>query len=191
MGIKEFSRPSWDEYFMIMAIVAATRSTCHNVKAGCVIALDKRVIGTGYNGAPPGVTNCFELGSCRKKLMGFDYKSSLNSGKCIGVHAEMNALANLSRVSHKGAIVYCTIFPCSSCAKTLLAYSISKIVYKREYDSSEFDTAKRLFEEAGVIIEKLDPSPERVMEVLFNHPDTFFDTFTEKEKEEILKKEEI
>jgi dCMP deaminase len=180
-------RPNWDEYFMTMAIVASTRSTCHNVRAGCVIVLDKRIIGTGYNGAPSGMKNCFELGDCKKKILGLEYKNSLNSGTCIGVHAEMNALANLSRLTHKGGIVYATIFPCVSCAKNLLAYNISRVVYKNEYDSKEFETSKKMLKEAGVIVEKLDIKPERVIEILFNNKASHFNVFSEEDKKRILR----
>ncbi len=178
-------RPSWDEYFMLTAIACSTRATCHHVKAGCVIVLDKRIIGTGYNGAPPGITNCLEAG-CRKEKLGLNYKDSLNTGTCVGVHAEMNALANLSRLAHKGASVYITIFPCHSCAKTLLAYNISRIVYKRAYDESEFEKTKKLFEEAGVVVEKLDLSPERITKLLFDNPNVDFDVFSKQEKQKKL-----
>jgi len=175
-------RPNWDEYFMAMAVLASIRSSCKHVRAGCVIVLDKRIIGTGYNGAPVGVKqNCLDL-NCRKESLGLDYKDSLNTGKCIGVHAEMNALANLSREIHKGAVLYITIFPCPSCVKNLLAYNIKKVIYKREYDKEESELSMKLFKEAGVEVEQLDLSPLRLKEILFKHQDVDFDVFSKEEK---------
>jgi dCMP deaminase len=174
-------RPNWDEYFMAMAVLASSRSSCKHVRAGSVIVLDKRIIGTGYNGAPVGVKeNCLDV-NCRKENMGLDYKDSLNTGKCIGVHAEMNALANLSREIHKGATLYTTIFPCPACAKNLLAYNIKKVVYKREYDKEELELAMKLFKEADVEVEQLDLSSEKIKKFLFNQDIVDFDVFSKEE----------
>jgi len=176
------TRPNWDEYFMAMAVLASTRASCMHVRAGAVIVLDKRIIGTGYNGAPVGVKdNCLDVG-CNKESKGMGYREAFNVGKCIGVHAEMNALANLSREIHKGATLYVTIFPCPTCAKNLLAYNIKKVVYKREYDPEESELSMALFKEAGVEIEKLDLSPEKIKEILFNQGAVDFDVFSEEEK---------
>jgi len=175
-------RPGWDEYFMAIAILASTRASCKHVRAGCVIVLDKRIIGTGYNGAPPGVEkNCLEAG-CYKEKKGVGYKKAFDVGKCIGVHAEMNALANLSRGIHKGATLYITIFPCPSCAKNLLAYNIKRVVYKREYDLEESKLSMKLFKEADVEVEQLDLSKEKLMKFLFEQHNVDFDVFSEKEK---------
>lgn len=176
-------RPNWDEYFMAIAIIVSSRSSCRHVKAGSVIVFDKRIIGTGYNGAPPGIKeNCLEMG-CRKEIAGFKYNESLNTGRCIGAHAEMNALANLSREIHKGATLYTTIFPCPACAKNLLAYNIKRIVYKREYDKKETELSTVLFKEAGVEIKKLDLSQKRLNAIIFETPDVFFDVFSKEEKQ--------
>jgi deoxycytidylate deaminase len=173
-------RISWDEYFMSMAILASTRSSCWHVRAGSVIVLDKRIIGTGYNGAPGGIkNNCLETG-CRKEKIGLNYKDSLNTGSCIGVHAEMNALANISIDIHKGATLYTTIFPCPSCAKNLIAYNIKRVVYKKEYDPKESSRSKALFKEAGVILERLDLTEEELKRYIFNQTKVDFDIFYEK-----------
>lgn len=169
------TRPNWDEYFMAMAILASTRASCKHVRAGSIIVLDNRIIGTGYNGAPPGVKkNCLEA-NCRKENLGLKYNESLNTGKCIGVHAEMNALANLSREIHQGATLYTTIFPCPACAKSLLAYNIKKVVYKREYDPEESKLSMALFKEAGVKVERLDLSSEKLKQIIFNQHEVDFD----------------
>lgn len=182
---RKFPRPTWDEYFMVLTMVVATRSSCRHVRCGCVIVLDKTILGIGYNGAPRGVANCLDKG-CRKERLGFTYKNSLNSGLCLGIHAEMNALANMSRTIHRGATVYTTTFPCSSCAKTLLGYSISRLVYKREYDDEEKNgTAKKLFKEVGVKVEKLDLFPKRILEILFKTFPVKVSPFSLKEEKEI------
>ncbi len=181
----KYKRPDWDEYFMAMAVVASTRAVCKHVKAGCVIVYDNRIVGTGYNGMPPGLINCEEFG-CRKEKLGLDYKKSINMGKCDGVHAEMNALANLTQMSYQGATVYVTIFPCKDCAKNLLAYKVKRIVYKREYDKGDSANSMRLLKEAGVEVKRLDLSGERMLEILFLHPGVDFDVFSEKDKEKAL-----
>ena len=161
-------RPNWDEYFMSMAILASSRSSCKYVRAGSVIVLDNRIIGTGYNGAPVGVKeNCLIIG-CRKEKFGLKYEESLNTGKCIGIHAEMNALANLSREIHQGGTLYTTVFPCPACAKNLLAYNIKRVVYMKEYDSEETKLSIALFNEAGVQVDKLDLKPERLNQIIFD-----------------------
>jgi dCMP deaminase len=176
-------RPNWDEYFMGLAIMASTRASCRHVRAGSVIVLDKRVVGTGYNGVPPGVKkNCIE-GGCYKEKVGEKYGQSFGSGKCLGVHAEMNALANLSREIYQGATLYTTIFPCPGCAKNLIAHNIKRVVYKRGYDASETALSQRLFDEAGVKVEMLDMNPEQFSNLVFNQHDVLFDVFAKEEKE--------
>jgi len=181
LRLKDKMRPNWDEYFMSMAVLASTRASCKHVRAGAVIVLDKRIIGTGYNGAPVGVKdNCLDV-NCNKENKGVSYREAFNVGKCIGVHAEMNALANLSREIHKGATLYVTIFPCPTCAKNLLAYNVKKVVYKREYDKEESELSRGLFKEAGVEVSKLDLSSDKLKKILFNQATVDFDVFSEEE----------
>lgn len=170
-------RPSWDEYFMAMAIVASSRSSCHNVRAGSVIVSDSHIIGTGYNGTPPGIEkNCIEHG-CRKENAGIKYESSFNVGKCIGIHAEMNALANVTKKIHTGSTLYTTIFPCPTCAKNLLAYKFERVVYMGEYDSEEKNDSMALFKEANVKVDKLVLSKERFNEIIFGRDAKKFGVF--------------
>lgn len=182
-GVKG-TRPSWDEYFMALAVVTATRASCHHVRAGSVIVQDKQVIGTGYNGAPQGIKNCLEVG-CRKNNNGLNFEGSLNSGYCAGVHSEVNALAHLTKLTNKGSVLYVTIFPCSSCTRILISYGVKRIVFKKEYSGKEFDISQKLFEEAGVSVEKLDLSSDRLIDILFNHPNVDFDIFSKEEKDKI------
>jgi len=162
---------------MAMAIVASSRSSCHNVRAGSVIVSDNHIIGTGYNGTPPGIEkNCIEHG-CRKELSGIKYESQFNIGKCIGIHAEMNALANVSRKIYTGSTLYTTIFPCPSCAKNILAYKFKKVIYLKEYDKEETETSMALFKEAGIEIEKIDITKEKFDEIIFSRDAKKFGVF--------------
>ena len=166
---------------MAVAVLVSSRSSCKHVRAGSVIVLDNRIIGTGYNGSPPGVKdNCLEFG-CRKENQGIKYSSALNIGKCIGVHAEMNALANLSREIHQGATLYTTIFPCPACAKNLLAYNIKRVVYKREYEEEETKLSTALFKEAGIEIKKLDLDSEQLKKIIFGNDAGKFSVFSNKQ----------
>ena len=125
-------RPSWEEYFMDIALLVAKRSTCLRRSVGAIIVKDKRVLSTGYNGAPSGVRHCEEVGCLREKL-------NIESGKmhelCRGIHAEQNAIiqAAYHGVSLKGASVFCTNLPCSICAKMIINAGINKIYYRSGY----------------------------------------------------------
>ena len=184
----ESRRPTWDEYFMATAILMSTRSTCVNVRAGSVIVdqESKRIIGTGYNGAAPGMASCLERG-CRKEAKGLDYEASLNTGNCEGIHSEMNALAHLTRLTHKPATLYATVYPCMGCAKNILGYGkINKIFYGTKYSKREQST-KDLLEKAGVQVTQLEISPERLMGMFFNLPPVKnFEAFSEEEKERVM-----
>jgi dCMP deaminase len=181
------TRPNWDEAHMHMAIGVAPRASCHNVRAGAVITdVNNQVLATGYNGAPgPIKRNCLETG-CRKSNEGLDYHKSLNSGYCVGVHAEKNAAGHLNKKETSGITVYNTVFPCHTCAKDLLPYGLSRFVFKRGYSPKEFPQTLALFEEAGVEISQLDLSPQRDMDIRYNHPDVLFDVWSAAERAAVL-----
>lgn len=117
---------------MDIAILVAKRSTCLRRAVGAIIVKDKRILSTGYNGAPTGVRHCAEVGCLREKL-------GIQSGKmhelCRGIHAEQNAIiqAAYHGVSLKGASVFCTNLPCSICAKMIINAGIQKIFYLSGY----------------------------------------------------------
>jgi dCMP deaminase len=162
---------------MAIAVLVSSRTSCKHVRAGSVIVLDNRIIGTGYNGAPSGIKqNCLDAG-CRKEQQGLEYGKTFDTGRCIGVHAEMNALANLSREIHQGATLYTTVFPCPPCAKHLLAYNIKKVVYMGDYDTEESKLSMARFKEAGVKVDKLELSKERLKEIAFDTRMRLFDVF--------------
>lgn len=140
-------RPSWDEYFMMMAEVAATRGNCIKRRVGAVIVVDKQILSTGYNGTPKGIKNCYE-GGCPRGAALADSGASL--AECLGVHAEENAILQAASygVAIRGATLYCTLCPCAYCAKSIINAGIREVVYRESYAMDE--VTRRLFEEAGV-----------------------------------------
>ena len=184
------TRPAWDEGFMADAIRASSRSSCWKVHSGSVIVYDKRIIGTGYNGAPAEVPSCIDLNGCYKEIQtGKKYEETMNIGICQGVHSEMNAIFNLSKeIPLKSATLYTTIFPCNGCAKNMQAKRIfNKIIFRRAYDEKELKGALRIFQEADIEVCKLELSPERYLDIIFNHRNAKFDAWTSEEKERASK----
>ena len=121
------NRPSWHQYFMEMAFLAATRSTCLRRQVGAIVVLDYQIISTGFNGAPKHVRHCSETGCLRAKL---NVPSGERHELCRGVHAEQNAViqAAVNGASIKNAELYCTNQPCVICSKILINAEI-KIIY--------------------------------------------------------------
>jgi len=141
-------RPSWDEYFMRIAMLAATRSTCLRRQVGAVIVKQKKVLATGYNGAPSGLRHCLDIG-CLREEMGIP--SGQRHELCRAIHAEQNAIiqAATSGVSIEGAILYSTTFPCILCTKMLINAGIKEIYIAEGYPD---ELSQSMMEEAGVVI---------------------------------------
>jgi len=139
-------RPTADEYFMEMAHLASKRSTCLRRKVGAVIVKDKRVLTTGYNGAPKGLEHCEKTGCLRQRMK---VPSGERHELCRGVHAEQNAIiqAAVFGVSIEGSTIYITNYPCSVCAKLMLNAGIAEVVYDGEYRD---DLATKLLAEAKI-----------------------------------------
>jgi dCMP deaminase len=150
--LKEIQRPSWDEYFMNIAKVVASRSNCIKRKVAAIIVKDKRVISTGYNGTPRGTRNCNEGGCPRCNSLA---PSGTNLEECLCSHGEENAIVQASYhgVSVKDAIIYTTFAPCLQCAKMIINSGIREVIYNMDYPLN--DAAFQLFSEAGVFIRKL------------------------------------
>lgn len=132
-------RPSWDNYFMKIAITVAERSTCDRAHVGAVLVKEKRILTTGFNGSPAGLPHCDDVGHL------------LVEEHCVRtIHAETNAIiqAALHGVSTKGASCYVTHFPCISCTKTLINAGITRIVYLNDYRVD--DIAMNFIMETGV-----------------------------------------
>ncbi|NLL42488.1 MAG: cytidine deaminase [Firmicutes bacterium] len=126
------TRPSWERYFMEIAELVSSRSTCLRRQVGAVLVRDKHIIATGYNGAPRGVAHCMEVGCLREKL---GIPSGERHEMCRGTHAEQNAIiqAALHGVSTAGATLYCTHQPCILCAKMLINAGVEKVVFQGDY----------------------------------------------------------
>jgi len=139
-------RPSWDAYFLKIALDVAERATCLRRRVGAVLVRDKRILATGYNGAPRGVPHCAEVGCLRREL---DVPSGQRHELCRGVHAEMNALLQcaLHGVAAAGAVLYSTATPCSLCSKMLINAGVRRVVYLGDYPD---DLGRDLLEQAGV-----------------------------------------
>lgn len=145
----------WDSRFMEVADLVASWSSCfqENRQVGAVIALNKRILTTGYNGASSGVKSCKERGVCLRRELGIP--SGTRHEVCYATHAEQNAIIQAARLglSVDGATLYCTHQPCVICAKMIINSGIKRIVYREGYPD-EFSL--QLLGEAGVQIEKFE-----------------------------------
>jgi dCMP deaminase len=150
--LSNVQRPGWDQYFMDIARVVASRSNCMKRKVAAVIVRDKRIISTGYNGTPRGTKNCNEGGCPRCNNMA---ASGTSLDECLCSHGEENAIVQASYhgVSLKDATIYSTFAPCLMCAKMILNSGIREVVYNLDYPLN--DSAFRLFKEAGIAIRQL------------------------------------
>lgn len=139
-------RPDWDHYFLEIAHVVAKRSTCVRRQIGAVIVRDRRMLTTGYNGAPSGLRHCLETGCLRDQL---GIASGTRTEMCRALHSEMNAIIQAAQhgVSTKGGTLYCTHQPCSVCARMLINAGITRVVFTGDYPD-EF--SMELLREAGV-----------------------------------------
>lgn len=170
------NRPSWHEYFMMLAKLVSARSTCNSRKIGAVIVRSNRILATGYNGAVHGAPHCIDQGPefCLRRSIGAHDADKYNY--CISSHAEVNAIDQAARfgISLDGAILYCTLEPCNWCFKQLIQAGIKEIYYEESYDSrnKEFDLYWRRIMESHESINAFtqisvsEEALEMVMEVL-------------------------
>ena len=144
-------RPSWDEYFLEMSKLVAKRSTCLRRSVGAVLVKDKRILATGYNGAPAGLKHCIEMGCMRQRLK---IPSGERHELCRALHAEQNALiqASLYGISVAGSTLYATNQPCVICAKMLINAGIKEIVIVAGYPDK---MAADFLKQAKIKIRKL------------------------------------
>lgn len=152
------NRPSWDEYFLNITRQVSERSTCLRRKIGAVLVRDKRILATGYNGAPSGIKHCYEVG-CLREARGI--ASGERHELCRGLHAEQNAIiqAALYGVAVSGASIYCTHQPCVLCAKMLINAGIREIFYEQGYPDP---LSQELLSEAGIRVTQVSPSKRLV-----------------------------
>lgn len=149
--MRRLERPAWDDYFLQLASLVSTRSTCMRRQVGAVLVRNDRIISTGYNGAPRGLAHCYDTGclrSERKIPSGHRYEL------CRGVHAEQNAIINAAYygIATQDAVLYCTNQPCIICARMIINAGIIRVVHSGNFDDS---LALTLMEEAEIsILEK-------------------------------------
>ncbi len=144
-------RPSWDEYFLKVAMLVSERATCPRMHVGCVLVRDKRILATGYNGSIAGQPHCDDVGCL------------IVDNHCVRtIHAEINAIIQcaLHGVSTKGATAYITNMPCTTCSKALIAAGIKEIVIFSDYHDT---LAEDFFAAAGVPIRRL-PQPSKYID---------------------------
>ena len=148
-------RPSWDEYFMQMAELAATRSTCLRRDVGAAIVKDRHVVATGYNGAPRQIMHCAERGGCLREKLGVP--SGERHELCMGLHAEQNAIIQAATLGAtiEGGTIYITHQPCVICAKMIINAGIRRIVVKEGYPDQ---LAVDILAEAGLKVVLLEDS---------------------------------
>jgi len=129
---KKPHRPSWDEYFMSIANLVATRSTCLRRKVGAVLVREKKILATGYNGAPSHIEHCEKAGCLRDRL---NIPSGQRHELCRGLHGEQNAFlqAALHGTSVNGSILYSTVQPCIICTKMIINAGIKEVVISGSY----------------------------------------------------------
>ena len=142
-------RPSWDEYFLNITRQVATRSTCLRRQVGAILVRDKRILSTGYNGAPRGLKHCEEVGCLREER---GVPSGERHELCRALHAEMNALLQAASfgVSTEGSVLYATVYPCSLCAKMCINAGVKRIVVMGDYPD---DLAKDVLRQAGIDVD--------------------------------------
>ena len=145
----------WDARFMEMASLVASWASCFqpNRKIGCVIVRNKRVMTTGYNGAPAGVRTCIERGECMRRRL--EIPSGTRHELCYAIHAEQNAIIQAARlgIEIEGATLYCTHQPCVICAKMIVNAGLVRVVYGEGYPD---DFSRQILQEGGVILERYE-----------------------------------
>jgi len=137
------NRPSWHEYFLMLAKLVSVRSTCNSRKIGAIIVRNNRILATGYNGAVHGAPHCIDQGPefCLRRSIGAHDADKYNY--CLSSHAEVNAIDQAARfgIPLEDAVLYCTLEPCNWCFKQLIQSGIREIYFEHVYDSKnkEFD----------------------------------------------------
>ena len=146
--MNDTKRPSWDDYFMEITHVVAKRSTCMKRTVGAVIVKDKRILSSGYNGAPKGLAHCEDVGCIRKEM---NIPSGQRHELCRGLHAEQNAIIQAAwhGVKIEGSTLYCTHQPCVICVKMMINAGIQRVVFEGDYPD---DLASNMLIESGLEI---------------------------------------
>lgn len=147
---ENYQRPTWHEYFLMLAKLAATRSTCLAFPVGAVIVKNKQVVATGYNGSPSGSAHCTAQGYCYPGLSSCDASKTLPSR---AVHAEANAIAQAAKhgITTDGASIYVTLEPCLSCLKLIISAGIREVFYETSFNSGDKVLVRDSFASEGLV----------------------------------------
>lgn len=151
--ITKYKRPSWDEYFIGMVEYVGFRGTCDRARAGAVLVKNKRILSTGYVGAPVGLPSCDDVGHEMSIVVNEDGSKSKH---CIRTaHAEQNAINNAARVgvAIEGGIIYCKMVPCYKCAQSIINSGIVRVVALNDYHGAK--RTKEIFKQAKIKLEVL------------------------------------
>jgi dCMP deaminase len=145
------NRPTWEEYFMEITRLVARRATCLRRQVGAVLVMDKRLLATGYNGAPSGLAHCLEVGCLREQRQ---IPSGERHELCRGLHAEQNVIiqAAFHGIRIQGSTLYCTNLPCAICTKMLINAGIKEIIHEDGYGDS---LAREMLLEAGIPVHQV------------------------------------
>jgi len=170
-------RPGWNEYFMIIAKIVSSRSTCNSRPTGAVLVKDRQILATGYNGAVPGGPHCIgqpddENGNpfCFRRSMGAPEMDKYNF--CRATHAEANAIAQAARfgIPIEGATLFVTLAPCYSCLKLLATARVRDVYYEYDYESTDRmrdDFWRDQIKESGIVtFEQLKVPDDIILKVI-------------------------
>jgi len=128
-------RPDWDTYFLNIAQVVASRSTCFRNKVGAVIVRDKKIISTGYNGAPKYQKNCQEIGYCYRNKNNIKSLTQIEKCRSVGSHAESNAIClaakDGSSTNQSIMYIYGHTEICSQCRAMIANAGINKVIMRK------------------------------------------------------------
>jgi dCMP deaminase len=157
IGEQPMQRPSWDQYFMDITRLVATRSSCLRRQVGALLVKDRNILATGYNGVPSGITHCEATGCLRERLK---VPSGERHELCRGLHAEQNAIIQAAKhgTNIDGATLYCTTMPCIICTKMIINAGITRVIYGEGYAD---DLAREMISEAAIEVIHFSPgTPE-------------------------------
>ena len=152
-------RPSWDQYFIELMLAVGSRATCNRGKCGCIIVKDKRLITTGYVGAPPGFPHCDEAGHLIKKVI--DEDGEIKEHCVRTIHAEQNAICQAARhgIALEGATLYCRMEPCRVCAMLIVSVGIVRVIALNRYKAGA--ESREILESAGIELEVINDRVEQ------------------------------
>ena len=164
---KTDQRPTWDEYFLMIAKLAATRSTCLAFPVGAVIVKNKQVVATGYNGSPSGSAHCTAQGFCYPGLDSCDASKTMPSR---AVHAEANAIAQAAKhgISTDGGSIYVTLEPCISCLKLIISAGIREVFYETPFNTGNNILVRDSFIKDGLVeLQQIQLSEDTTKKAMF------------------------